>query len=115
VPVLAVTLSPDAAPVLQHLGGGASPPGVAVRSLKVGEVADRLGVSTATVHALCKRLALQHVRVANAIRVPEAALAAHRDPLADDPWARATAPGSILAPSHSALPTQPAKAEGEHA
>ena len=68
--------SPFAAPVLQPLGGGASPPRVAPWLLKVGEVADRLGVSTATVYALCKRGALRHVRVANAIRVPEAALAA---------------------------------------
>jgi excisionase family DNA binding protein len=43
------------------------------RLLKVSEVAE-LGVSTATVYALCKRGALQHVRVANAIRVPEPAL-----------------------------------------
>jgi excisionase family DNA binding protein len=49
---------------------------VAARLLKVAEVAERMGVSTATVYALCKRGALQHVRVANAIRVPEAALGA---------------------------------------
>jgi excisionase family DNA binding protein len=56
--------------------GGAGLPRVAPRLLTVGEVAERLRVSTATVYALCKRGALQHVRVANAIRVPEAALAA---------------------------------------
>ena len=56
--------------------GGAASPRVAPRLLKVGEVAERLGVSTATVYALCKRGALRHVRVANAIRVPEAALLA---------------------------------------
>ncbi len=55
--------------------GGAASPRVALRLLKVGEVAERLGVSTATVYSLCKRGALWHVRVANAIRVPEAALA----------------------------------------
>jgi excisionase family DNA binding protein len=56
--------------------GGATSPRVAPRLLKVGEVADRLAVSTATVCALCKRGALQHVRVANAIRIREEALAA---------------------------------------
>jgi len=56
--------------------GGASSPRVAPWLLTVGEVAERLRVSTATVYALCKRGALRHVRVANAIRVPEAALLA---------------------------------------
>lgn len=56
--------------------GGAASPRVALRLLKVGEVAELLGVSTATVYALCKRGVLRHVRVANAIRVPEAALGA---------------------------------------
>ena len=56
--------------------GVAASPRVALRLLKVGEVAELLGVSTATVYALCKRGALRHVRIANAIRVPEAALAA---------------------------------------
>jgi len=51
--------------LLQALGGGAARPRVAPRLLKVGEVADRLGVSTATEDALCRRGA-QHVRVANA-------------------------------------------------
>ncbi|RYZ03031.1 MAG: DNA-binding protein [Myxococcales bacterium] len=55
--------------------GAAASPRVAPRLLTVGEVAERLGVSTATVYALCKRGTLRHVRVANAIRVPEAALA----------------------------------------
>ena len=68
--------SPFAAPVLQTPVGVVASPRVAPRLLKVGEVAERLGVSTATVYALCKRGALQHVRVANAIRVPEAALRA---------------------------------------
>ena len=70
--------SPFAAPVLQTLMDGATSPRVAPRLLKVGEVAERLGVSTATVYALCKRGALQHVRVANSIRVSEAALTAFR-------------------------------------
>jgi len=56
--------------------GGAASPRVALRLLRVGEVAELLGVSTATVYALCKRGALRHVRVANAIRVSEATLGA---------------------------------------
>ena len=43
--------------------------------LTVAEVARRLGVCTATVYKICKAGRLQHVRVSNAIRVPEAALA----------------------------------------
>jgi len=62
--------------VLQAPICSATLPRVAPRLLKVGEVAERLGLSTATVYALCKRGALRHVRVANAIRVPEAALLA---------------------------------------
>jgi hypothetical protein len=46
--------SPFAAPVLQALVSGAASPRAAPRLLKVGEVAERLGVSTATVYALCK-------------------------------------------------------------
>jgi excisionase family DNA binding protein len=72
--------SPFAAPVLQ------GPRGLSAveRWLTVADVAGRLGVSTATVYGLCKRGELQHVRVANAIRVSEDALAyfAHR-PRAD--------------------------------
>ena len=67
--------SPFAAPVLQAFAGSADSLRVASRLLKVGEVAEWLGVSAATVYALCKRGLLRHVRVANAIRVPEAALA----------------------------------------
>jgi excisionase family DNA binding protein len=51
-----------------------------LRLLKVREVAELFGVSTATVYALCKHGALRHVRVANAIRVPEAALGAFGEP-----------------------------------
>lgn len=56
--------------------GVAASPRIVPRLMKASEVAERLSVSTATVYALCRRGALQHVRVANAIRVPEAALAA---------------------------------------
>ena len=63
--------SPFAAPVLQG-SRGLSPVG---RWLTVADVAGCLGVSTATVYGLCKRGELGHVRVANAIRVSERALA----------------------------------------
>jgi len=43
--------------------------------LTVGEVARRLGVSTATVYKICAAGRLGHVRVSNAIRVTEASLA----------------------------------------
>jgi excisionase family DNA binding protein len=62
--------------MLQARVVGVTSPRLALRLLTVREVAERLRVSTATVYALCKRGALQHVRVANAIRVPESALAA---------------------------------------
>jgi len=42
--------------------------------LGVREFAERLRVCTATVYKLCVSGALQHVRVLNSIRVPEAAL-----------------------------------------
>ena len=44
------------------------------RLLSVGEVAARLGVSTATVYKLVERGTLGHVRVSNAIRVDARAL-----------------------------------------
>jgi excisionase family DNA binding protein len=44
------------------------------RWLTIADVAERLRVSTATVYGLCKRGELQHVRVANAIRVSQKAL-----------------------------------------
>jgi excisionase family DNA binding protein len=68
--------SPFAAPVLQARAGGATSPHLAPRLLTVREVAERLRVSTATVYALCRHGVLQHVRVANAVRVPDVALAA---------------------------------------
>ena len=43
--------------------------------LTVAEVAKRLGVAKSTVYVLCARGELGHVRVLNAIRVPESALA----------------------------------------
>ena len=59
--------SPFAAPVLQTPMGAAASP----RLLKVGEVAERLGVSTATVYALCKRGELRHVRVGSVLAADE--------------------------------------------
>jgi excisionase family DNA binding protein len=44
-------------------------------ALTVRAVARRLGVCTATVYKICKAGRFEHVRVSNAIRVPEAALA----------------------------------------
>jgi excisionase family DNA binding protein len=52
---------------------------VVERWLTVADVAGRLGVSTATVYGLCRRGALKHVRVANAIRVSEKAFADFRE------------------------------------
>ena len=61
-----------AAPVLQ----GPAParrlrvlPGGAERLLNVREVAERLGVCTATIYGLCERGELPHLRVSNAIRI----------------------------------------------
>nr|WP_239578564.1 helix-turn-helix domain-containing protein [Archangium primigenium] len=45
-------------------------PGAPGRLLTVREVAEWLGLSTATVYRLCERGELAHVRVSNAIRVP---------------------------------------------
>jgi excisionase family DNA binding protein len=42
--------------------------------LTVPGVANRLGVSTATVYALCRRGELGHYRISHAIRVPESAI-----------------------------------------
>jgi excisionase family DNA binding protein len=68
--------SPFAAPVLQGSDTHSTGPRAVERLLRVGEVAERLRVSTATVYALCKRGELAHARVANSIRVSERALAA---------------------------------------
>jgi excisionase family DNA binding protein len=44
--------------------------------LTVREVAERLRVCTATVYRLCESGRLWHLRVSNAVRVPEMALQA---------------------------------------
>ncbi|MGC4116987.1 MAG: helix-turn-helix domain-containing protein [Myxococcales bacterium] len=48
-----------------------------MRLLTVRDVAERLGVCTATVYALVDRGELAHVRVSNAIRIEPAALEAY--------------------------------------
>jgi excisionase family DNA binding protein len=50
-------------------------PGGADDLLSVREVAERLGVSTASVYKLCDRSELAHVRVGNTIRFTPAAVA----------------------------------------
>ncbi len=50
--------------------------GEADHLLTVRQVADRLGLSTATVYKLCDRGELAHVRISNAIRIAPADLAA---------------------------------------
>ncbi len=47
--------------------------------LTVAELARRLGVCRATVYRMCATGRLRHVRVSNAIRVPERALRAFLD------------------------------------
>ncbi len=61
--------TPSAAPVLRDFQSGSL--------LTVAEVAQRLGVCRATVYRICAEGRLGHVRVSNAIRVPEPALAAY--------------------------------------
>ena len=46
-----------------------------VAELTVREVARRLRVSPATVYSICRRGEMEHHRVSNAIRIPQAALA----------------------------------------
>ncbi len=59
------------APVMQEVATGTCP-----RLLTVKEVAARLCTSTATVHALCERCELAHVRIStHAIRISEPGLA----------------------------------------
>ncbi len=45
--------------------------------LTVADVARRLGVCRATMYRICRAGQLGHVRISNAIRVPESALAAY--------------------------------------
>jgi len=67
-----------AAPALQSVRpDDRTPLAVAPVLLTVRQVAELLSVSTATVYALCERQKLAHVRVANAIRIEPAALAAY--------------------------------------
>jgi excisionase family DNA binding protein len=61
---------PPVSPRLRAVAGRAD------HLLSVRQVAERLGVSTATVYALCDRGELLHVRVSNAIRVLPADLQA---------------------------------------
>ncbi len=61
---------PALSPHLRPIAGGADD------LLKVRDVAAKLGLSTATVYALCERGELPHVRVSNAIRVAPADLEA---------------------------------------
>jgi excisionase family DNA binding protein len=60
--------------VLQGFADRPAVPHAVERWLTVGEVAERLRVSSATVYAMCKRGQLRHVRVANAVRIGERAL-----------------------------------------
>jgi len=50
-------------------------PGSADNLLSIRDTAERLGLSTATVYALCDRGELPHIRISNAIRVAPADLA----------------------------------------
>jgi len=68
--------TPFAAPVLQGRPALTVVPSVPERLLTVREVAERLGVCTATVYSLCRDGKLEHVRIANAIRITPSALAA---------------------------------------
>ena len=59
-------------PLLRNSGSGVEAPGGPL--LTVREAARVLRVSRATVHKLCTRGVLGHVRVLNLIRIPEGAL-----------------------------------------
>ena len=64
-----------AASLLHGPGGLRALDGGKDRLLSVRQVAERLGVCTATVYTLCERNELAHVRVLNAIRIAPADLA----------------------------------------
>jgi excisionase family DNA binding protein len=64
-----------AASLLHGAGGLRAVDGGRDRLLSVRQVADRLGVCTATVYTLCDRNELAHVRVLNALRIAPADLA----------------------------------------
>jgi excisionase family DNA binding protein len=49
--------------------GGGAEQGTADRLLSVKEVAERLGLSTASVYGLCADRRLAHVRILNVIRI----------------------------------------------
>ena len=66
----------DTTPFAASLLHGSAAPGGDVALLDVRQVAVRLGVCRDTVYELCKRGALRHIRVLNAIRVHPEALAA---------------------------------------
>jgi excisionase family DNA binding protein len=55
-------------------GGGVARRAWTAELLTAREVAQRLRVCTATVYRLCEKGALEHVRIANAVRVPYSAL-----------------------------------------
>ena len=67
------------------------------RLLRVAEVADQLGVSTATVYGLCAAGELPHVRIVDSIRVRPSDLAAFVK--------RATRRGPDVAPARAATST----------
>src|SRR5450631_788013 len=77
--------SPFATSVLQAaVAKRAGGSGSAGPLLSVREVADRLRVCTATVYRLCESGRLWHLRVSNAVRVPEMALQAFMAAAAGD-------------------------------
>ena len=64
-----------AASLLHGAGGLRAVDGGTDRLLSVRQVAERLGVCTATVYTLCERNELAHIRVLTAIRIAPADLA----------------------------------------
>lgn len=64
-PAIAPPITKDAATTLSRCDGGAGEP-----LLSVKQVAEQLGIATATVYGLCADGRLAHVRVLNVIRIP---------------------------------------------